>query len=39
MYDKIYEKISIKDDDSIKSFEELLGINMDSIIDDIDKED
>ena len=28
MYDKIYEKIAIKDDMSIKSFEEVLGINM-----------
>lgn len=39
MYDKVYEKISIKDDDSIKSFEELLGVNMDSIVDDVDKEE
>lgn len=28
VYDKIYEKISIKDDYTIKSFEEILGINM-----------
>lgn len=28
LYDKIYEKISIKDDYTIKSFEEILGINM-----------
>ena len=27
LYDKVYEKISIKDDSTIKSFEELLGIN------------
>lgn len=27
LYDKVYEKISIKDDVTIKSFEELLGIN------------
>ena len=29
MYDKIYERISIKDDYSVKSFEELLNINID----------
>lgn len=29
LYDKVYEKISIKDDTTIKSFEELLNINVD----------
>lgn len=28
LYDKVYEKISVKDDQTIKSFEELLNINV-----------
>ena len=28
LYDKVYEKISIKDDTTIKSFEEILGVNV-----------
>ena len=28
IYDKVYEKLSIKTDPSIKSFEELLNVNM-----------
>lgn len=28
LYDKVYEKISVKDDNTIKSFEELLNINV-----------
>ena len=28
LYDKVYEKISIKDDYSVKSFEELLNVNV-----------
>ena len=29
MYEKVYEKLSVKDDYSVKSFEELLNINVD----------
>ena len=40
IYDKVYEKLSVKDDYSIKSFEELLNINMEEAFDvDFDKED
>jgi recombination protein RecA len=39
LYDKIYDKISVKDDYTIKSFEELLNIDINSIIGgDIDEE-
>lgn len=39
IYNKVYEKLSIKDDPSIKSFEELLNINMQEVFElDFDKE-
>lgn len=33
IYDKVYEKLSIKDDPTIKSFEELLNVNMEETFD------
>lgn len=40
IYDKVYEKISIKDDDTIKSFEELLKVNVEQAFDiDLNKEE
>lgn len=40
IYDKVYEKISIKDDDTVKSFEELLKVNVEQAFDiDLNKEE
>lgn len=33
IYEKVYEKLSIKDDPTIKSFEELLNVNMEEAFD------
>lgn len=33
IYEKVYEKLSIKDDPTIKSFEELLNVNMEETFD------
>lgn len=33
IYDKVYEKLSVKDDPNIKSFEELLNVNMTETFD------
>lgn len=40
LYDTVYEKLSVKDDPSIKSFEELLNVNMSESFDvNFDQED